>query len=93
MPPTPPPPQILTNDVNVAKAGRWGSSTEISRRVVIVIVVLFVTGLLALSDTVHRQIVAGVLLQEARKCQACQTPNPPSRKSIPNSTSRLLASS
>ena len=63
MPPTSPP-QDLTSDVNLAKAGRWGSSTEISRRAVIVIVVLFVTGLLALSDTVHRQIVAGLALAE-----------------------------
>lgn len=62
--PQPPQPQGLTKEAALTKAGRWGSSTEISRRVGIVIVVLFVTGLLALSDTVHRQIVAGLALAE-----------------------------
>lgn len=65
-PPSPPSPQPqgLTNDAVAAKAGRWGSSTEISRRIGIVIAVLLVTGLLALSDTVHRQIVTGLALAE-----------------------------
>ena len=65
-PPAPPPPQPqgLTKDTAVAHAGRWGSSTEISRRAGIVIAVLLVTGLLALSDTVHHQIVAGLALAE-----------------------------
>ena len=65
-PPDPPPPQPqgLTKDTAVAHAGRWGSSTEISRRAGIVIAVLLVTGLLALSDTVHHQIVAGLALAE-----------------------------
>lgn len=65
-PPAPSPPQLqgLTNDAAAAKAGRWGSSTEISRRAGILIAVLLVTGLLALSDTVHRQIVAGLALAE-----------------------------
>ena len=62
--PTPPQPQDLTIDAAAAKAGRWGSSTEISRRVGIVIAVLLVTGLLALSDTVHQQIVAALALVE-----------------------------
>ena len=62
--PLPPPPQGLSKDAAVAKAGLWGSSTEISRRAGILIIVLFVTGLLALSDTVHRQIVVGLALVE-----------------------------
>lgn len=62
--PTPPQPQDLTIDAAAAKAGRWGSSTEISRRIGIVIAVLLVTGLLALSDTVHQQIVAALALVE-----------------------------
>jgi len=60
----PPQPQGLTKDTAVAHAGRWDSSTEISRRAGIVIAVLLVTGLLALSDTVHHQIVAGLALAE-----------------------------
>jgi len=48
----------------VAQGGRWGSLTEISRRAGIVIAVLLVTGLLALSDTVHQQIVAAIALAE-----------------------------
>ena len=60
----PPQPQGLTKDTAVAQGGRWGSLTEISRRAGIVIAVLLVTGLLALSDTVHHQIVAGLALAE-----------------------------
>ena len=65
-PPAQPPlqPQGLTQDAVVAKAGRYGSATEIARRVGVVIAVLLVSGLLALSDTVHRQIVAGLALAE-----------------------------
>ncbi|WP_300109931.1 VTT domain-containing protein [Rhodoferax sp.] len=48
----------------MAQAGRWGSSTEISRRIAVVIAVLLATGLLALSDPVHNQIVAGIALAE-----------------------------
>lgn len=62
--PLPPQPQGLSKDAAAAKAGHWGSATEISRRVGILIAVLLVTGLLALSDTVHHQIVAGLALAE-----------------------------
>jgi len=62
--PLPLPPQGQTKDAAVARAGRWGTATEIARRVGIVIAVLLVTGLLALSDTVHSQIVAGLALAE-----------------------------
>ncbi|MBA3057772.1 MAG: VTT domain-containing protein [Gammaproteobacteria bacterium] len=62
--PLPPPPQGQTKDAAVARAGRWGTATEIARRVGIVIAVLLVTGLLALSDTVHGKIVAGLALAE-----------------------------
>jgi len=60
----PPQPQGPTKDTAVAQGGRWGSLTEISRRAGIVIAVLLVTGLLALSDTVHQQIVAAIALAE-----------------------------
>jgi uncharacterized membrane protein YdjX (TVP38/TMEM64 family) len=64
-PPAPlPQPQELGQDVTEAKVWRWGSSSEISRRIGVVFAVLLVTGLLALSDTVHRQIVAGLALAE-----------------------------
>jgi uncharacterized membrane protein YdjX (TVP38/TMEM64 family) len=46
------------------RAGFWGSSIDMSRRAGIVIAVLLVTGLLALSDTVHQQIVTTIALAE-----------------------------
>jgi uncharacterized membrane protein YdjX (TVP38/TMEM64 family) len=60
--PTPPPgdPQGTGHE----HSGLWGSSSDISRRAGILIAVLLVTGLLALSDQVHNQIVAVIAMTE-----------------------------
>lgn len=65
-PPAPPPqpPQDASKAVKLEHARFGGSSFDLSRRAGIVIGVLLVTGLLALSDTVHQQIVAAIALAE-----------------------------
>lgn len=65
-PPAPPPPQPqgAAKNAGLEHSGRWGSSSDISRRAGILIAVLLVTGLLALSDTVHNQIVSVIALAE-----------------------------
>lgn len=62
--PPPPRPQDAAKDAGLEHAGRWGSSSDISRRAGILIAVLLVTGLLALSDNVHHQIVSVIALAE-----------------------------
>ena len=65
-PPVPPPlpSQSISKDAGAAQPGIWGPRSDMARRAGILIVVLFATGLLALSDTVHQQIVSGIALVE-----------------------------
>lgn len=65
-PPVPPPlpSQSISKDAGVAQPGIWGPRSDMARRAGILIVVLFATGLLALSDTVHQQIASGIALVE-----------------------------
>lgn len=60
----PPPLQSNIKDVGQKHARRWGSTPDISRRAGILIAILLVTGLLALSDRVHHQIVTTIALAE-----------------------------
>ncbi|HAL39954.1 MAG TPA: TVP38/TMEM64 family protein [Polaromonas sp.] len=62
--PPPSPPQGASKGASLEHSGLWGSSSDISRRAGILIAVLLVTGLLALSDKVHHQIVAAIALAE-----------------------------
>ena len=62
--PPPSPPQGASKGAGLEHSGLWGSSSDISRRAGILIAVLLVTGLLALSDKVHHQIVAAIALAE-----------------------------
>ncbi len=62
--PPPPQPQSAPKDAGLEPSGLWGSSGDISRRAGILIAILLVTGLLALSDSVHHQIVAVIALAE-----------------------------
>lgn len=63
-PPPPPSPQGTSERAGQEPSGLWGSTSDISRRAGILIAILLVTGLLALSDTVHDQIVAALALAE-----------------------------
>jgi uncharacterized membrane protein YdjX (TVP38/TMEM64 family) len=63
-PPPPPQQQGASKDGGLEHSGLWGSSSDISRRAGILITVLLVTGLLALSDKVHHQIVSVIALAE-----------------------------
>jgi len=65
-PPPPPPPQGTSTSESAGKelSGLWGSSNDMARRAGILIAILLVTGLLALSDTVHSQIAAAIALAE-----------------------------
>lgn len=62
--PPPPPPQGASKDTGLEHSGLWGSSSEISWRAGILIAILLITGLLALSDSVHDQIIAAIALAE-----------------------------
>jgi uncharacterized membrane protein YdjX (TVP38/TMEM64 family) len=59
-----PPPQGASKDARLEHSGLWGSSTDIARRAGILVAILLITGLLALSDQVHDQIVAVIALAE-----------------------------
>lgn len=62
--PPPPPPQGDSKSAAMKHSGLWGSASDISRRAGILIAVLLVTGLLALSDRVHHQIVSVIAMAE-----------------------------
>lgn len=63
-PMTPPLPPQKTKQGGLNRAGLGYSPSDLSRRVVILVVVLLLTGLLALSDRVHQQIVTTIALAE-----------------------------
>jgi uncharacterized membrane protein YdjX (TVP38/TMEM64 family) len=62
-PPAPPPSQ-RNGASDRPGPNHWGTSTDIAHRAAILIAVLLVTGLLALSDTVHHQIVSVIAMAE-----------------------------
>lgn len=60
----PPPPPGIAKDAGSKQPGLWGPRSDMARRAGILILVLFATGLLTLSDTVHQQIAAGIATVE-----------------------------